>query len=64
LLKGYLNFFDCGYNTESIAREIAKWDSADLEAALTKAGLPACRTFGRKHIEHGDSEALRNASKK
>jgi len=48
LLKGYLNFFDCGYNTESIAREIAKWNSADLEAALAKAGLPACRAFTRE----------------
>lgn len=25
LLKGYLNFFDCGYNKKSIAREVAKW---------------------------------------
>ena len=25
-LKGYLNFFDCGYNKKSIAREVAKWD--------------------------------------
>jgi hypothetical protein len=36
LLKGYLNFFDCGYNKKSIAREVAKWDSTDLEVALAK----------------------------
>jgi hypothetical protein len=47
LLKGYLNFFDCGYNKESIAREVAKWDSFVLEEALAKAGLPACRAFTR-----------------
>ena len=29
LLKGYLNFFDCGYNKKSIAREVANWDSTD-----------------------------------
>ena len=45
LLKGYLNFFDCGYNKKSIAREVAKWNSADLEEALAKAGLPASRAF-------------------
>ena len=45
LLKGYLNFFDCGYNKKSIAREVAKWNSADLEEALAKADLPASRAF-------------------
>ena len=34
LLKGYLNFFDCGYNKKSIAREVAKWDSTDLRSRL------------------------------
>jgi crotonobetainyl-CoA:carnitine CoA-transferase CaiB-like acyl-CoA transferase len=48
LLKGYLNFFDCGYNKKSIAREVAKWDSADLEEALAKAGLPVSRSFTRQ----------------
>jgi hypothetical protein len=48
LLKGYLNFFDCGYNKKSIAREVAKWYSADLEEALAKADLPACRAFTRE----------------
>jgi hypothetical protein len=62
-VKGYLNFFDCGYNTESIAREIAKWDSADLKAA--DKGRSSCVPDLRPQtIEHGDSEALRNASKK
>jgi crotonobetainyl-CoA:carnitine CoA-transferase CaiB-like acyl-CoA transferase len=40
LLKGYLNFFDCGYNKKSIARVVAKWDSTDLESALARVGLP------------------------
>jgi murein DD-endopeptidase MepM/ murein hydrolase activator NlpD len=48
LLKGYLNFFDCGDNKKPFAREVAKWDSADLEAAMAKAGLPACRAFTRE----------------
>ncbi|MDQ0625978.1 CoA transferase [Paraburkholderia graminis] len=48
LLDGYLNFFDCGNNKESIAREVAKWDSEALEAAMAEAGLPACRAFTRE----------------
>ena len=47
LLKGYLNFFDCGDNKESIAREVAKWNSEELETALNDAGLPCCRAFTR-----------------
>ena len=47
LLRGYLNFFDCGDNKVSIAREVATWDSAELEEALAKVGLPACRAFSR-----------------
>jgi crotonobetainyl-CoA:carnitine CoA-transferase CaiB-like acyl-CoA transferase len=63
LLKGYLNFFDCGYNKKSIAREVAKWDSADLEAALAKAGLPACRAFTREEwLAHPQGIALSEAS--
>ena len=48
LLTGYLNFFDCGNNKESFAREVAKWEAEDLEEALTKAGLPVCRAFTRE----------------
>jgi hypothetical protein len=48
LLKGYLNFFDCGDNKTSNAREVAKWDSLELEEAMAKAGLPACRAFTRE----------------
>ncbi len=44
-LKGYLNFFDCGYNKKSIAREVAKWDPAELEEALAKEVLPVSRSF-------------------
>jgi hypothetical protein len=40
LLKGYLDFFDCGDNKKSFAREVAKWDSQELETAMAKAGLP------------------------
>lgn len=45
LLSGYLNFFDCGNNRESLAREIAKWDAEQLEDALSDEGLPVCRAF-------------------
>jgi crotonobetainyl-CoA:carnitine CoA-transferase CaiB-like acyl-CoA transferase len=62
LLKGYLNFFDCGYNKKSIAREVAKWDSEDLEEALTNAGLPASRAFTReKWLAHPQGIALSTA---
>lgn len=62
LLKGYLNFFDCGYNKKSIAREVAKWDSASLEEALTKAGLPASRAFSREEwLAHPQGNALSNS---
>ena len=62
LLKGYLNIFDCGYNKKSIAREVAKWDSADLEEALAKAGLPACRAFSREEwLAHPQGIALSEA---
>ena len=45
LLKGYSMFFDCGDDKASYAREVAKWNSRELEEALAKAGLPACRAF-------------------
>lgn len=47
LLNGYLNFFDCGNNRESIAKACMKWESYALEEALSKAGLPAvvARTY-------------------
>ena len=49
LLKGYLDFFDCGNNKKSIAREIAKWNAKELEDALAAAGLPCCRAFSREN---------------
>jgi crotonobetainyl-CoA:carnitine CoA-transferase CaiB-like acyl-CoA transferase len=62
LLKGYLNFFDCGYNKKSIAREVAKWDSAELEEALAKAGLPVSRSFTRQEwLSHPQGIALSEA---
>jgi hypothetical protein len=48
LLKGYLDFFDCGNNKKSISRKIAKWNAKDLEDALAVAGLPCCRAFSRE----------------
>jgi crotonobetainyl-CoA:carnitine CoA-transferase CaiB-like acyl-CoA transferase len=59
LLNGYLNFFDCGNNKESFAREVAQWDAEDLEQALTNAGLPACRAFTREEwLAHPQGTAL------
>ena len=59
LLKGYLNFFDCGYNKKSIAREVAKWDSTDLEAALAKEGLPVSPALTREEwLVHPQGNAL------
>ena len=40
LERGYLNFFDCGNNRESIAREIRKFDAVDLQEKLSALGLP------------------------
>jgi len=48
LLNGYLDFFDCGNNKKSIAREIRKWNAKDLEDALAVEGLPCCRAFKRE----------------
>jgi crotonobetainyl-CoA:carnitine CoA-transferase CaiB-like acyl-CoA transferase len=59
LLNGYLNFFDCGNNRQSFAREVAKWNADDLEQALTTAGLPACRAFTREEwLAHPQGKAL------
>ena len=62
LLNGYLNFFDCGNNKRSFAREVAKWNAADLEQALANAGLPACRAFTREEwLAHPQGKALAGA---
>jgi crotonobetainyl-CoA:carnitine CoA-transferase CaiB-like acyl-CoA transferase len=59
LLNGYLNFFDCGNNKQSFAREVAKWNAEDLEQALTHAGLPACRAFTHEEwLAHPQGRAL------
>jgi crotonobetainyl-CoA:carnitine CoA-transferase CaiB-like acyl-CoA transferase len=42
LLNDYLNFFDCGNNKDSFEREFSKWNSFELEEALSAAKLPAC----------------------
>ena len=59
LLNGYLNFFDCGNNKPSFAREVAKWDAEELVQALTDAGLPACRERTREEwLAHPQGKAL------
>jgi crotonobetainyl-CoA:carnitine CoA-transferase CaiB-like acyl-CoA transferase len=62
LLNGYLNFFDCGNNKESFAREVARWDAEHLEQALADAGLPAARAFTREEwLSHPQGKALADA---
>jgi crotonobetainyl-CoA:carnitine CoA-transferase CaiB-like acyl-CoA transferase len=59
LLNGYLNFFDCGNNKQSFAREVARWDAEDLVQALSDAGLPACREMTREEWRaHPQGKAL------
>ncbi|WP_413990029.1 CoA transferase [Labrys okinawensis] len=59
LLKGYLNFFDCGDNKASIAREVAQWDSLALEEALARIGVPACRAYTREEwLQHPQGRLL------
>ncbi|MBP1296351.1 CoA transferase [Bradyrhizobium elkanii] len=59
LLKGYSVFFDCGDDKQSYAREVAKWNSLELEEALADAGLPACRAFTRAEwLEHPQGQLL------
>ncbi len=58
LLKGYLDFFDCGNNKKSIAREISKWSAKDLEDALAVVGLPCCRAFSREAWLNTEQGAL------
>jgi len=61
-LKGYLNFFDCGYNKKSISREVAKWDSAELEEALAKEVLPVSRSYTHEEwLSHAQGVALSEA---
>ena len=59
LLNGYLNFFDCGNNRQSFAREVAKRNAEDLEEALTNAGLLAARAFTREEwLAHPQGKEL------
>jgi crotonobetainyl-CoA:carnitine CoA-transferase CaiB-like acyl-CoA transferase len=59
LLKGYSVFFDCGDDKASYAREVAKWNSWELEDALSDAGLPACRAFTRAEwLDHPQGKLL------
>ena len=59
LLNGYLNFFDCGNDKRSFAREVAGWDAEDLVLALSDAGLPACRARTTEEwLAHPQGKAL------
>ncbi|MBK9619508.1 MAG: CoA transferase [Candidatus Obscuribacter sp.] len=59
LERGYLNFFDCGNNRESIARSIARYDGEDLQEKLSAAGLPACLAYNRQEwLDHPQGQVL------
>lgn len=42
LEQGYLNFFNCGNNRETIAEVILRWNSFELQEKLSELGLPCC----------------------
>jgi crotonobetainyl-CoA:carnitine CoA-transferase CaiB-like acyl-CoA transferase len=59
LERGYLNFFDCGNNRESLSREIAKFAAEELEEKLSALGLPACLARTRTEwLNHPQGVAL------
>lgn len=41
LERGYLNFFDCGNNRQSISDAMKRYDAYDLQEKLSELGLPA-----------------------
>lgn len=52
LERGYLNFFDCGNNRESIGKAIAKFDALDLQEQLSALGLPASVAYTMDEWRH------------
>ena len=59
LERGYLNFFDCGNNRESLARHIAQRNSLELEEELSALGLPACLARTREQwLAHPQGQIL------
>jgi crotonobetainyl-CoA:carnitine CoA-transferase CaiB-like acyl-CoA transferase len=59
LERGYLNFFDCGNNRDSIGREIAKHNAEELQEKLSELGLPACIAYSREEwLNHPQGRAL------
>ncbi|MCL9782044.1 CoA transferase [Vibrio sp. S4M6] len=59
LQNGYLNFFDCGNDRNRIGEEIAKWNSFELEEALSEIGLPACVARTKEEwLEHPVGKSL------
>ncbi len=62
LERGYLNFFDCGNNRESIAREIQKYDSLELQEKLSELGLTGCIAYSPEEWRaHPQGKALLEA---
>lgn len=47
LLSGYLNFFDCGNNRQSLAREIAKWGRV---GDLFQPGIAEAESIGALRV--------------
>lgn len=45
LLNGYLDFFGCANNRDSITAATLRYTAAELEDALAEVGVPACRAF-------------------
>lgn len=59
LERGYLNFFDCGNNRDSLARAISKFDGEDLQEQLSQIGLPACLAYSREEwLSHAQGAHL------
>lgn len=62
LERGYLNFFDCGNNRDSIARCIANFKAEDLQEKLSALGLPACIAYSPEEWRaHAQGKALLKA---
>lgn len=61
LERGYLDYFDCGNNRESIARQVAKYNSEELQETLSERGLPACIAYRQSEwLQHQQGHILKN----
>lgn len=62
LERGYLNFFDCGNNRESIGKAISTFQSDDLQEKLSELGLPASIAYSPEEWQqHPQGIALSGA---